>query len=83
MTNYFSVTLNLAASAHQPEIIQNLKSRGDDCIQTSSGLCVKTTLSEAELKELVGENAGGLTIQKLDSSKRDDLSPDVLAFIGG
>ena len=79
-TNFFSVKLNLSASAHQNEIIQALKSRGDDCIQTSSGLCVRTSLSESELKELVGVASGGLTVQKVDPAAKD-LTPDVQAFL--
>lgn len=77
--NFFSVKLNLSASAHQNEIIQALKSRGDDCIQTSGGLCVRTSLSESELSELVGATAG-LTIEKVDHAAKD-LSPDVQAFL--
>ncbi len=83
-TNVFCVTLNLAASAHQTDLIQQLKSRGDDAIQTSSGLCVKTAMSSDELDKFVSEIAGmELKSEKIDQATDSSaLTPDVKAFLG-
>jgi len=82
-TQFYSLILNLAASAAQPEITQALKSRGDDVIQTSNGLCVRSTLSLSDLEALIGDlAAAGVKIEPVDLSSRDELPPDVQAFIG-
>ena len=83
-TNVFCVTLNLAASASQTDLIQKLKSRGDDAIQTSSGLCVKTSMSSDEFDKFVSEIAGTeLKSEKIDAATDSStLTPDVKAFLG-
>ena len=83
-TNVYCVTLNLAASAHQTDLIQQLKSRGDDAIQTSGGLCVKTTMSADEFDKFVSDIAGmELKSEKIDKGTDPSaLTPDVKAFLG-
>ena len=82
-TNVFCVTLNLAASAHQTDLIQQLKSRGDDAIQTSSGLCVKTSMSADEFDKFVSDVAGpDLRSEKIDQATDPaKLTPDIKAFL--
>jgi DNA-binding protein len=83
-TNIFCLGFNLASSEHQSTLIQQLKSRGDEVIQTASGLCVKTALSAAEMEAFVRETAtDGIKIEKIDAgTDRKTLAPDVVAFLG-
>ncbi len=83
MMSLFTLKMSLAASAYQPQLLQDLKSDGDDVIQTADGLCVKTRRSKSELESFLREKGvEGVTVETVDT-KSDELSKDVLAFIGG
>jgi hypothetical protein len=75
--------MSLAGSAHQAQLMQLLKTAGDDVIQTSAGLCVKTSKTSAELEALISENEmSGIQVEPYD-----DTSPtathDVETFVKG
>lgn len=72
---FYFLKLSLTG-ANQAEILQKLKNGGDEAIQTADGLCVKSSKSPAEISRLTGVEA-----EPLDT--REDLAPDVAAFVGG
>lgn len=82
-SNFYSVILNLGASAHQTEIIQAIKSRGDDCIQTSNGLCVRSSLRQDEFRAFIDEKAGdGVVVEGVNTKDTSGMTPDVKSFMG-
>ena len=80
-TQAYLLQLNLAASEHQTTLIQQFKSRGDDVIQTGSGLCVKSSMSAGEIEAFVCETAcDGIKIETVRPDT--ELAPDIKAFLG-
>lgn len=77
MTSVFLI--HLSDSGVQATLMQSLKSAKADVIQTGSGLCVKTDMTEGEISKLAGD---GVQIEKLDSAS-EKLTPDVRAFLNG
>ncbi len=82
MMNFFKVTFGLAGSSKQAEIIQLIKSNGGDAIQTSDGLCIKTSDSMQTLEENFTEKKllSGINIQNVTPSD-PELSTDVKNFL--
>ena len=83
MQNVYLLKFNLESSAHQDQIMQLFKTRGDDVVQASDGLCVKSALNESEVKKALEEKdlAGGVAIEAVDSEKKEELAPSVQSFI--
>ena len=83
MTHVYLLKFNLESSAHQDQIIQLFKTRGDDVVQASDGLCVKSALGESEVKKALEEKdlSSGVTIEAVDREKKEDLAPSVQSFI--
>jgi hypothetical protein len=80
--NVFSLKFGLSSSLQQPELMQILKSAGAEVIQTGDGLCLKTQSPEDDLKKLLEEKeATGLTLEQLNTSHTEGLSPDIIAFM--
>ena len=80
--NVYCLNFNLAASEHQATLMQQIKSSGGDVIQTGSGLCAKTPMSEDEFKEFIATVANsGIGVEKITGATKD-LTPDVKAFLG-
>jgi hypothetical protein len=82
MANFIKITFGLAASALQPDIMQLLHAEGDQVIQTSDGLCVKSVKSLDDFKStLKNKNLdSGIQLSPVDSQD-DKLSPDIKAFL--
>lgn len=84
MNQYYSLKFGLEASSVQPEVVQLIKSVGEDVIQTSDGLCLKTTRSEDDVRAaLKGAGyAAGITVEKMDEEALKAASPNVRSFAG-
>lgn len=78
----FLLKLNLNSSGDQNEILQIVKNDGGLAIQTSDGLCLKSSRNKEELTRLFAEKGQDtLQLQPLDPQD-PSLTPDVRAFIG-
>ena len=83
MNRFYSLKMGLAGGAHQPELIQQFKSNGDDVIQTSDGLCLKTKMSKQEIEKFLSEkNVSGVSVAPVEARSSNDLPTDVAAFMG-
>lgn len=81
MTKVYLIRFSMSAGSQQPEIMQALKSGGAEVIQTSAGLCAKTSLTESELKELMKEFGESITIETLTQDKLKNEAESVKAFV--
>ena len=65
-------------SGLQNEVLQILKEKKIEVIQTASGLCAKAPVSE--VKTILAEKSAGLSIDELTPDEK--ANPDIAAFIG-
>jgi len=80
---FYSLKMGLAADTNQASLIQHFKSNGDDVIQTSDGLCLKSQMTKEEVESfLKDKDASRITVQAIDRENTNGLSKDVLAFMG-
>ena len=77
---YYEVTLGMNAAHEQNTLISKLKSAGADVIQFSSGLIVK---SPSSIKDLLGDEAEGLSCKPIETSAVSGYSKDVQQFLSG
>lgn len=83
MIRFYSLKMGLAGGAHQSELIQQFKSNGDDVIQTSDGLCLRTGKSQQEIETFLSEkNVSGVAVSPVEARSSNDLPTDVAAFMG-
>ena len=82
MTNFFKLTFGLAVSASQPDILQLFHAEGDEVIQTSDGLCIKSSKNLEEIKAALQNKKldSGILLSAVDSQD-PQLSPDVKVFL--
>ncbi len=79
---YYKLPLNADSPIPQHQLIQNIKSDGDEVIQMSDGLCIKSDKpSDRLIARLKEQGIDQSKLQPLDHNSKD-LSPDVLAFMG-
>jgi D-ribose pyranose/furanose isomerase RbsD len=83
MTKVYLIKFSMAAGGQQPELMQALKTKGAEVIQTSAGLCAKTDLSESELKAAMKEFGESVSIETLTQEKLKDEAESVKAFVRG
>lgn len=83
MIRFFSLKMGLAGGAHQSELIQQFKSNGDEVIQTSDGLCLKTKMSQQEIESFLADRKiSGVSVSPVEERCTTNLPTDVAAFMG-
>lgn len=82
---FYKIKLGTVESNNQPsqsQLIDAFKAQGEDVIQTSDGLCLKTVKDlESLSRDLEHQGLPQSSITSIDEST-PDLSKDVLAFMG-
>ncbi|MES2855072.1 MAG: hypothetical protein V4692_04370, partial [Bdellovibrionota bacterium] len=70
MTKFYSLKVSLNANGvNQAELIQHFQSNGDEVIQTSDGLCLKTTKTQSAVESFLEEkNATGVLVTPVSGS---------------
>lgn len=84
MNQIYSLKFGLEASSAQPEIVQLFKTAGEEIIQASDGLCLKSSRNENEVRESL-EKAGyknGITLEKMSDQALQSATPNIKAFAG-
>lgn len=84
-TQFYALKFGLNSSTNQGELLQSLKSVGDEAIQTSDGLCLATNRGADDLRQWLKEKgAEGINVQSIDvetATNDEGTSPDVKAFL--
>lgn len=77
--HYSIIPTSLSPKTSQQQVVEFLKNKHHDCIQTSGGLCVKSEATPEELKTQLCELDADLVVRTLNDEEKE--KPDVQAFM--
>lgn len=80
--DFYNIQLGLNSNLNQAQLMNELKSRGSDVIQTSNGLCVKTPDSREAMSQFLKEKGIATTALSKINTDSANLTADELAFLG-
>lgn len=82
MMSYFNIRIGLSGEWNQAQLMNEFKTRGDDVIQTSNGLCVRTNNTPEAISLFLKEKGiSTKALSKIDADS-ENLTADELAFLG-